>query len=69
MIAIKKVAATPLPQNEGKIVDSFNTTDDQTKIAPSARATKDYIDSRIISGTTPPSNNMGKDGDIYLQYA
>ena len=76
MITIKKVAVTPLPENEGKIIDSFDTTDDKRTNAPSARATKDYIDtsvntiinSKILSGTADPSSSLGQDGDIYFQY-
>lgn len=35
MITIKKVDVTPLPENEGKIIDSFNTTDNKHINAPS----------------------------------
>lgn len=47
MIGIKKVQVVPLDYNEGKIIDSFNTTDDTTKNAPSSRAVKEYIDARV----------------------
>lgn len=70
MKKIKKVAATPLPKNEGKIIDSFDTSDDKTTNAPSARATKDYIDAnlpKIYTGTGEPASTLGKNGDIYFQ--
>lgn len=35
---IKKVQVVPLDYNEGKIIDSFNTSDDKTKNAPSINA-------------------------------
>lgn len=71
MIAIKKIEVTPLDYNEGKIIDSFNTTDDKTKNAPSLRAVKEYVDEnagKVLSGTTEPTSDLGEDGDIYLQY-
>lgn len=48
MIAIKKVAATPLPQNEAKVIDSFNTTDDKHLNAPSIAAVEDKVNSTIL---------------------
>lgn len=83
MLTIKKVQVVPLDENYGKIIDSFDTADDQTKNAPSARATKDYIDdyastldtkivntinSKILSGTSNPSSSLGENGDVYFQY-
>lgn len=71
MIAIKKIEVTPLDYNEGKIIDSFNTTDDKTKNAPSLRVVKEYVDEnaiKVLSGTTEPTSDLGEDGDIYLQY-
>ena len=38
MIGIKKVQVVPLDENYAKIIDSFNTTDDKTKNAPSINA-------------------------------
>lgn len=38
MKTIKKISVTPLPKNEGKIIDSFNTTDDKHINAPSIDA-------------------------------
>ena len=70
MLAIKKVAITPIPKTEGKIIDSFDTTDDKRTNAPSARATKEYIDKnlpKIYTGTEAPSADLGKNGDIYFQ--
>ena len=71
MIAIKKIEVTPLDYNEGKIIDSFNTTDDKTKNEPSLRVVKEYVDEnaiKVLSGTTEPTSDLGEDGDIYLQY-
>lgn len=35
MKAIKKVSTTPVQQNQGQIIDSFQTTDDKHTNAPS----------------------------------
>ena len=40
---IKKISATPLPKNKGMIIDSFDTSDDKHKNAPSLNAVKQYI--------------------------
>lgn len=62
MIAIKKVAVSPIPRNEASVIDSFDTTDDKTINAPSINAvenyvgeeiaeTKAYVDEQIINTT------------------
>ena len=43
MIGIKKVEVQPLDINYGKIIDSFSTTDDKTKNAPSINAVENYV--------------------------
>lgn len=43
MKAIKKVEVVPLDYNEGKIINSWNTTDDKTKNAPSMKIVEDKI--------------------------
>lgn len=45
MIGIKKVEVQPLDINYGKIIDSFSTTDDKTKNAPSINAVEEYVGS------------------------
>lgn len=47
MFCIKKVSATPLPKNEGKIIDSFNTQDDKRKNAPSLHAVQEKLDDKV----------------------
>lgn len=76
MISIKKVAVTPLPDTEGAIIDSFNTTDDKHTNAPSINAVESKISTesakkqnKVLSGTSAPSSSLGNDGDIYLQYS
>lgn len=44
MIGIKKVQVVPLDINYGKIIDSFNTTDDKTQNAPSINAVEQVIE-------------------------
>lgn len=44
MLNIKKVAVTPLPENEGKIIDSFNTTDNKHTNAPSINAVEEKME-------------------------
>lgn len=68
MLAIKRVAVTPLPHNEGKIINSFDTNDDKTINAPSIQAVENYVQRKVLSGTSEPSSSLGEDGDIYLQY-
>lgn len=48
MLSIKKVEVQPLDINYGKIIDSFSTTDDKTKNAPSINAVEEYA----VSNTT-----------------
>lgn len=45
MKAIKKVAVTPVTQNTGSIIDSFNTSDDKHTNAPSLNA----VDTRLLT--------------------
>lgn len=68
MITIKKVAVTPLPENSGTIIDSFNTSDDKHTNAPSLNAVENYVQRKVLSGTAEPTSNLGSDGDIYFQY-
>lgn len=49
MIGIKKVEVQPLDINYGKIIDSFETTDDKTKNAPSINAVENYVESVSFS--------------------
>ena len=49
MKAIKKVAVTPVQTNEGTIINSFSTTDDKTKNAPSINAVETYVSNRLAS--------------------
>lgn len=44
---IKKIAVSPLPKHEGKIVDSFNVGVDEHKNAPSLNAVKEYVDGKF----------------------
>lgn len=67
MIGIKKVEVQPLDINYGKIIDSFSTTDDKTKNAPSLNAVEQNFQKKVLTGTTEPSSSLGEDGDIYLQ--
>lgn len=43
MKTIKKVAVTPLQENTGTIIDSFNTTDDKHTNAPSINAVEQKL--------------------------
>lgn len=43
MKTIKKVSATTLTENKGKIIDSFNTTDDKKSNAPSLNAVEKLL--------------------------
>lgn len=64
MKAIKKVEVVPLDVNYGKIIDSFNTTDDKTKNAPSLNAVENYVTQTIsdkivvLTGTASISGTM-----------
>ena len=49
MKAIKKVAVTPVADNIGTIIDSFNTTDDKHTNAPSINAVNNRIDSKFVT--------------------
>ena len=69
MKAIKKVAVTPVTVNDGTIINSFSTSDDKTKNAPSINAVENYAQPKVLHGTELPGSNMGNDGDIYLQHA
>lgn len=44
---IKKIAVTPVTPNTGDIIDSFSTTDDKTKNAPSIRAVEAKISTEL----------------------
>jgi len=47
---IKKIGVTPMAKNEGKIIDSFDTSDDKHINAPSLQA--------VINRTTTVANNV-----------
>lgn len=62
MIGIKKVQVVPLDENYAKIIDSFNTTDDKTKNAPSINAVEGKLseinsDISDINGDISDINN------------
>lgn len=61
MKILKKVSATPIRKNEGKIIDSFNTSDDKTINAPSINAVKKYVNGNfaVISGRIDLINGSG----------
>lgn len=52
MLTIKKVAATPLPQNEAKVIDSFSTTDDKHLNAPSIDIVEQGLNNKANSSHT-----------------
>ena len=52
MKRIKKISVSDLPENEGKIIDSFNTSDDKHKNAPSLYATNNQIEEKIAEDNT-----------------
>lgn len=61
MIGIKKVQVVPLDENYAKIIDSFNTTDDKTKNAPSIHAVEEKLSelhTDINSDITDTNNNV-----------
>lgn len=60
MISIKKVEVQPLDINYGKIIDSFNTTDDKTKNSPSLNAVEQYVKSRVKILTYAGSTSNGR---------
>ena len=66
---MKKVGVTPIPENEGKIIDSFNTTDDKHTNAPSLNAVMtrmSEVANRIISQyVVPGDNNTFQDASQY----
>lgn len=70
MKTIKKVAITKLPVINGKIVDSLNAEVDETTNAPSINAIKQEFENRpnVLKGIDIPSNTIGNNGDIYIQY-
>lgn len=71
MISIKKVAVTPLAETTGAVIDSFNTEDDKRTNAPSIKIVEEKLgtkQNKILHGTSEPSNNLGENGDIYLQH-
>lgn len=47
MKLIKKVSATPLPKNEGKIIDSAQTLDDKRKNTYSMRVINEKLDDKV----------------------
>lgn len=56
MKAIKKVEVTPIDLNIGKIIDSFNTTDDKTKNAPSLHAVENYVENYVENNSILSEN-------------
>ena len=50
MISIKKVAVSPLPKNNGVIIDSFNTSDNKHTNAPSLFAVSEKLKEISESG-------------------
>lgn len=51
MISIKKVQVVPLDINYGKIIDSFNTTDNKQTNAPSINAVEQYVGTQSYAKT------------------
>ena len=68
MRAIKKVEVTPIDQNIGKIINSFNTTDDKTKNAPSINAVENYVDNVEQSIYTNVENDYLKKSNASSTY-
>ena len=62
MIGIKKVEVVPL-DNYGKIINSFNTTDDKTTNAPSINAVEEKLND-INDDLTTLNNNAVVKGDF-----
>lgn len=58
MKRIKKVAVSPLPVNEAKVIDSFSTTDDKTINAPSINAVENYTYNKSSVYTKTEANNL-----------
>lgn len=64
MKTIKKVEVVPLDVNYGKIINSFSTTDDKTKNAPSINAVENYVQNEIDTAESElesyalPKNNI-----------
>lgn len=48
MKLLKKVSSVPLPQTEGQIIDSFNTSDDHHTNAPSLNAVENTFKPTIL---------------------
>ena len=76
MKTIKKVAVTPLPENEAKVIDSENTSDNKRLNTYSMRIIDEKVSnlntskqSKVLTGTTNPSSSLGNNGDIYLKYS
>ena len=52
MRAIKKVEVVPLDVNYGKIIDSFDTTDNKSNNAPSINAVETYVGENLTNYDT-----------------
>ena len=52
MRAIKKIGVVPLPENSGKIIDSFSTTDNKHTNAPSLNAVETYVGENLADYDT-----------------
>lgn len=57
MKAIRKVSSIPISSSGGNIINSFNTTDDKTKNAPSINAVENYITNKVENDITHISKN------------
>lgn len=73
MIVMKKVAVIPLDKSGGKIIDSFNTTDDKTKNAPSLNAISKYTLNndnikKVSTTITTTNEEQGLFGLAYIDY-
>lgn len=62
MISIKKVAVTPIPENAGTVIDSFDTTDDKRTNAPSIAAVEEKLKDKSDVGHTHTKSDI-KDFD------
>lgn len=59
---LKKVSSVPLEQTEGHIIDSFNTSDDHTKNAPSLNA----VETSVVMQPTVLYDGEGTNGTVNL---
>lgn len=68
MKTIKKIQTAQIDPVSGAVVDSMTGVSDKTTNAPSIRAVDEAKQNTILSGTTTPSDTLGEDGDVYIQY-